>query len=458
MARRSIAFLAASAVALLVVGCHATRSTSRRLDAYFSELHDRGRFDGAVVVSSSDGVVFARGYGEADVERHVPFTPDTPTDAASLAKTFTAALVLTLADEGVLTLDDPVQRLLPELPYPGVTLRHLLSHSAGLPVLDYDYFDAYLPGGQVRTTERLLAVLAAERPPLAAPPGETFEYSSFGYDLAALAAARAARTSFAQLLARRLLAPLGITSAFVRPGRLADVPSPRTRGYRRTGDLLEANDVFDLEAFHGGSNIYISVRDLDRWSRGFLDGGLPASTLQAAARPATVHGKQAALTLGNWYRTPDATAFWYSGHLQGFHSELFRDVKGGLSIAYTSNNTIDAWMQKSIVRDVRRILDGGAATDASAPPDVDVVRREERHRIAGAWTLLDGRRFAIDVAPARTSLVVDGVSYRLVQVAPTTFYAPGLDWLAGFALDADPSSDEVYVATNVDERWGRRAR
>ncbi len=176
--------------------------------------------------------------------------------------------MLLLHGEGILDLDAPVQRYLPELPYPEITLRHLLSHSSGLPAY-YDYFEPFIPAGQVRTTETLLGIIAERKPPLHFRPGSSFEYSSFAYDLAALAAARATGPTYGDLLQRRFFEPLGITSAFVRPARLSDFPGARTIGYRHIRGVREVNDVFDLEAFHGGSNIYISARDLHRWNSCF---------------------------------------------------------------------------------------------------------------------------------------------------------------------------------------------
>ena len=335
-----IGMLVIAALVFSAPGCRRAEQGTipARLNRLLSDLHEAGRFDGAVVVSDARGVVFERGYGWADAGRKVPFTPDTATDGASLAKTFTAALVLTLREDGRLDLDAPVQRWLPELPYPDVTLRHLLSHASGIPVHDYDFFDRDLPPGTVRTTESLLRVLAARRPPLAAPPGTAFEYSSFGYDLAALATARSGGKPWFDLLAERFLQPLGMTSVFARPGRLADFPGVRTRGYRRNGDHLVLNEVFDNEAFHGGSNLYLSVRDLDRWSASFLRAPkLTPAALAADREPATIGAAPSGLTLGSWYRSADGRAHWYSGHLQGFHSEALRDEARGWSIAYTSN-------------------------------------------------------------------------------------------------------------------------
>ena len=407
-------------------------------------------------MSDRSGVVFERGYGFANVERRVPFVPATATDGGSLAKTFTAALLLGMQEDGSLDLDAPARTWLPELPYPGVTLRHLLSHSSGIPVLDYDYFDPYLGRDEVRTTEQLLRVLAENKPPLAAPPGTAFEYSSFGFDLAALAAERAGGKSYFELLEERFFRPLRIASAFVRPGRLSEFPGVRTLAYRHAGAGLELNDVFDREAFHGGSNLYLSARELDRWSTSFLRAPpLAPKALALALEPARIAGGTSGLTLGSWYRSADGTSFWYSGHLQGFHSEALRNLWRGWSVVYVSNNTIEPWLQKGIVRAVTEILEGRSPRPLTAPA-VSPFAREERAALAGLWTLSGGEGLVIESSGGRIDVARDAIRYRVFQIAPDAFYVPGLDFILGFAKGDDGAPARIYVSTNLEERWGSR--
>lgn len=458
-----------AAFACLASGCGpatpsfdpATPGLDQSLGRLLDGLHTSGRFDGAVVVSDASGIRFERGYGWADAERKAPFTPETPTDGASLAKTFTAALVLGLVADGAMDLDQSVTRWLPELPYPDVSLRHLLSHSSGIPVNDYGFFDRDLPPERVRTTESLLKVLAARKPRRAWPPGTAFEYSSFGYDLAALAAARAGKGTWFDLLKERFFAPLGIASAFARPGRFSEFPGLRTRGYRRDGTGLVPNEVFDGEAFHGGSNLYISVRDLDRWNVSFLRGTPPgAAALAQAGTPATVGGGTSGLTLGSWYRRPDRTAFWYSGHLRGFHSEVFRDVRRGWSVVYTSNNTIDPWLQKGLVRAIVAVLEGGGAPNALTTPEVEAVPKEARGDLAGVYEAAGGEiagmpggaTLTIEVEAGRVFAIHDSVRYEAFTEKPEAFYVPGLDCMLGFA-PAAKGGRRLYVSTNVGEGW-----
>lgn len=451
-----LATLAISAIALLTLACRSAVPEARNLDALFTDLHARGLFDGAVVVSDERGTVFERGYGLANVERRSPFTPDTPADGGSLAKTFTTALLLSLDVEGLLDLDDPARKYLPELPYPDITLRHLLAHSSGIPIADYDWFDTRMPRDAIRTTEALLDVIARERPQLASRPGTAFAYSSLGYDLAALAAARATGKPYAELLRERFFVPLGTTSAFVRPARLDAFPAPRTLGYRRANGKLVVHDVFDYEAFAGGSNIYISARDLDRWNRAFLDGAALARAPHDAAHAyATIDGKNSALTLGSWYRTADGRASWYSGHLQGFHDEVFRDSATGRSIVYVSNNTIEPWLQKAIVRAVTAILDGGDPAPLVAPVASDITR-DQRAALAGRWLLDNGEAIEIENDGGRLFLLREGVRYAIVPVGPRWFYVPGVDSIIGFTLSPDGSPTGIHVSTNVDASSGRR--
>jgi len=421
------------------IGC--VKTPAPALAAWFDHLHARGLFDGAVVVSRGDAVVLAKGYGFANVEARVPFTPDTPADAASLAKTFTAAVVLELVADHRLDLDAPVQRWLPELPYPAITLRHLLSHASGLPS-DYAAFDRFVPPGTVRTTELLVRTLAEQHVPLELEPGTRFVYSSFGYDVAALVAARAANTTVHELFEQRVFARWGLRSAFLRPGRFADWPGIRTRGY--------PEDVFDNEAFVGGSNIYISARDLDRWNRTFFR---RASTDPGFAH-ATVDEGRTGLTLLSWYRA--GTAFWYLGHLQGFHALVFRDVQTTDSIVFVTNNSLEPWLHHMILRSVRALLDGGE------PEPLELPRLAARasliaSELAATWRLGDRTTLTIESeGPEVFVRSATGVRYHAFPEGATRYYVPGLDLAFGFARDATGRVARVHASTQLAARWGVR--
>jgi CubicO group peptidase (beta-lactamase class C family) len=411
--------------------CDDPRAAS--LDRYFRRLHARGAFSGAVVVSEKGRAVYERAFGLADRERGVAFTVASPVDGASLAKTFTAASVLTLVAEGRLSLDDPARRYVPELPY-DVTVRQLVTHSTGLP--DYEWFEPFFGPDEVRTAARRLEILREKRPALTMTPGQSFAYNGFGFDLAALIVERITERSFEAFLRERFFAPLGMTDSFIRPARLSAFEGVRTRGYRRVGRRIEPFDALDLEGFYGGGNVYASARDLARWNEAWIRRPpLPdGSVLEAGLRPVPLGEGESGLTLLNLYRSPDGTRYWYHGHWQGFHDTIWRDLARERSIVFVSNNTIGSDLQSGLVPAIVALLDG---RDVPPPPAWTPLRDADLQGVAGTWRIPGTGD--VEITPREGGLLVrdvTGVRYALFRVEPAVFYAPGLEVWLGFDRDA----------------------
>jgi CubicO group peptidase (beta-lactamase class C family) len=215
-----IALLTLPALALAACAGDEPDSTlTRRVDAVFAPLVEAHEFSGAVVLLRGGEVVYQRGFGSANHDARIPFTPETPGDGGSLAKTLTAAGIWWLAQEGRIKLDAPATDYVPGYPHPGTTVRQLIAHSNGLP-WDYAAFDQHFAPDQPRTTESMLEIVARHFPQPRFQPGTLFEYSSFGYDVAALAIEKASGQSYEEFLDERFFAKLGMEQSFVRPGRL----------------------------------------------------------------------------------------------------------------------------------------------------------------------------------------------------------------------------------------------
>lgn len=107
---------------------------SSKLDAYMTAMTDSGFFMGAVLVAQDRKVLLSHGYGMANLEHDVPNTAQTRFDIASVNKTFTAALVLLLAERGKLSVQDPICKYLSDGPpaWKEVTIYHLLTHTSGI--------------------------------------------------------------------------------------------------------------------------------------------------------------------------------------------------------------------------------------------------------------------------------------------------------------------------------------
>ena len=97
------------------------------------ELQKKDSFNGAWLYAEKGGIVSKGVLGFRDPENTLPITEDTIFQLASVTKQFTAAAVMLARRKGLLGLDDEITKYFPEIPYPGVTVRHLLSHTSGIP-------------------------------------------------------------------------------------------------------------------------------------------------------------------------------------------------------------------------------------------------------------------------------------------------------------------------------------
>ena len=204
-------------------------AVSRVID---SAIQSRG-FAGAVVGIATNGrVAFIKGYGLADLEQRTPMTEKTVLRIGSVTKQFTAALVLKLADQGKLSLDDTLSRYVPEFPRGGeVTIRQLLSHTSGImsytnPKVMSQLKDA---GRREWTIKDLVTRIQTLTPLYEFEPGTGWSYSNSGYMLLGAVIEKVTGKSYADALKGELLDPLAMHDTQV--DNLAEVVPDRARGY-----------------------------------------------------------------------------------------------------------------------------------------------------------------------------------------------------------------------------------
>ncbi len=256
------------------------------IDAQFSAWSS-GTPGCAVAVSQDGRIVLEQAYGMADLEHRVPNRPDTIFEAGSVAKQFTAAAVLLLAEDGKLSLDEPVRAYFPELPEvaSSVTIRQMLQHTSGL--RDWGnvaWIGGWPRGTRVHAHEHVLDILRRQEA-LNFAPGSRWSYSNSGYNLAAMLVARVAGESFADFSRKRLFEPLGMTRTSWRDD-FTRIVEDRAVAYAKDGDRYVLDMPF--ENVHGNGGLLTTVGDLLRWNASFEDpkiGGLDfARVLQTPGR------------------------------------------------------------------------------------------------------------------------------------------------------------------------------
>lgn len=255
------------------VGFSAARLAA--VDAALQRGIETGVFPGAALaVGRRGGLVRLRGYGRVAAEPGAPEVSATESlfDLASLTKVAaTTAAAMRLAGEGRLDVDAPVQRYVPEFRGAGkdaVTVRHLLTHTSGLPA------GAWLFGSAASPQQALRQVLNAR---LRQPPGRRVVYSDFGFILLGEVLARAAEEPLDAFLAARVYAPLGMASTHFLPPlswREASVPTapPAERRYRIRGEVHDGN-AFRLGGVAGHAGLFSTAADMAVFAQTMLNGG-----------------------------------------------------------------------------------------------------------------------------------------------------------------------------------------
>lgn len=257
--------------AVLTAGCTTapSRVTSESragvtmaIDSIFTAYRDPERPGASVLVVRDGKVVVSRSYGLADVSRHMPASEWTNYRLASLSKQFTATSIMLLAREGRLRYDDRVADLLPELPAYArdVRVRHLLTHTSGLPA-----YEDFVPDTQtVQVKDRDVPALLQRADSLYFPPGSAYRYSNTGYALLALIVERASRQPYAQFLHDRIFVPVGMTATVAYEAGVSNV-SNRALGYALRGTEVRERDQSSTSAVLGDGGIYSSLHDLAAW-------------------------------------------------------------------------------------------------------------------------------------------------------------------------------------------------
>ncbi len=262
-----------------------------RVDSVFSRFTAPG-FPGCALGVVQDGrLAYAKGFGLASIELGVPITPATVFDIGSVSKQFTAMSIVLLAQDGKLSLNDEIQKYLPEIPRYArpVTLRHLLHHTSGIRDYIAVLYASGLQDESVTGDREALEAIVRQRDPNF-ESGAEHRYSNSGYFLLSLVVQKVSGRTLRDFAAERIFVPLGMThSQFVNrhdqvvPGKAASYSADRPSGFRlalanweQTGDGAVNTTIEDLllweQNFHsrrvGGA---AAIRELE--TTGVLNDG-----------------------------------------------------------------------------------------------------------------------------------------------------------------------------------------
>ena len=320
------------------------------------KLNEKDNFNGAWLYAENGEIVSKGVLGFRDPEDTLPITEDTIFQLASVTKQFTATAVMLLMRQGLLSPEDEITKFFPELTaYKGVTVRHLLTHTSGIP----DYFDdadwfikIWKEEKRVPGNDEILRFLCETEAKPYFAPGEGLHYSNTGYNLLALLVEQLSGVPFEEFLQKNIFEPAGMTSTRCCHIRRDGVPF---ENYAQATvyddgkcvadiDSAEEGDVVAFDGLNGDDYVYTDIFDMLRWDRALREGKvLTLEEQQLMHTPAKLNNGEDAV-----YDEDDGLGY-------GFGWAVGREEKSGLVVSHSGGMPgVSTWFERFI--DADRVL------------------------------------------------------------------------------------------------------
>ena len=319
------------------------------------ELNQKDGFNGAWLYTEKGEIVSKGVLGFRDPEDTLPIKEDTIFQLASISKTFTSAAVMLLMRQGFLSPEDEITKFFPEIPYPGVTVRHLLTHTSGIP----DYFDdadwfinIWKEEKRVPGNDEILRFLRETKAKPYFAPGEGLHYSNTGFNLLALLVERLSGVPYEEFLQKNIFEPSGMSSTCCCHIRRDGVPFEK---YAQASvfedgrcvadvDSAEDGDVTAFDGLNGDDYVYTTICDMLRWDRALREG-----------RVLTLEEQKLMYTPGKLNSGEDAVYDEEDGLGYGFGWAVGRDEELGLVVSHSGGMPgVATWFERFI--DADRVL------------------------------------------------------------------------------------------------------
>lgn len=315
------------------------REKLTQLKRTLADLDEERQFSGTVLVADQGKIVFESSVGYSDFREEKRFDENASFRLASVSKQFTAMGIMLLKQDGKLDYDDDIRKHIPEIPYQGITVRHLLHHTGGIP----DYMSLFAKHWDRETgfknrklafNKDIVALIAEHKPKRLFAPGEKFAYSNTGYALLGYIIEKASGMSAREFLAERIFQPLEMEHSQVfSPERNSGLPHQVygfTYSKRKSKPFIE-NDYHYLNGAFGDGGIYASARDLLKWDQALYGDKLVTQALIAEAFASGTLNDGSSTGYGfGWgivEQSDDTVAVSHSGGWVGFRTFIYRDLR-----------------------------------------------------------------------------------------------------------------------------------
>lgn len=313
------------------------------------EQASQNGFSGVVLVAEDGKILAENAMGMRSFESQIPLQPTDIFELASVSKQFTAMMVMMCKEKGMLDFDDSVLQYL-DIPYSGITIRNLLTHTNGLP--DYQaIMDQHWDKSKVAGNADILEYLRKYQPPMLAAPGEKYEYSNTGYVLLASIVEKASGRDFIELTREWIFKPLGMKNTDIRTlEEKAAVPNFAAGHLKDSlGNYINAHKFHSsdytvwLGNRKGPGRVSSNAHDLLIWDQAFYSGKLVSEAmLEEAFKPQKLNDATRSYYGFGWElepKSPLGRMVSHTGDNPGYKTIIVRYIEENRTIIILNNNS-----------------------------------------------------------------------------------------------------------------------
>jgi len=335
------------------------QENARKIEDLLKSYNDYGQFNGAVLVADKGKVVFAKGFGMANMEWEIPNQTDTKFRIGSVTKQFTAALIMQLVEEGKIKLDGKITDYLPDYRKDTgdkVTIHQLLNHTSGIPsYTNQPNFFAEVSRNPYSVADFVKKYASGD---LEFEPGTKFSYNNSGYFLLGAIVEKVSGKSYETVIKERIFEPLQMKNSGYDV--YATILPKRASGYQKSPNGYINAPYLDMSLPYAAGSLYSTVEDLLKWDQSlYEDKILSAASKKLMFTPGlSNYGYGFDITERLIGKTPQKTkVIQHSGGINGFNSLLTRFVDKQQTVIILDNIGRGSYHGK-ITESIFNILNG----------------------------------------------------------------------------------------------------
>lgn len=309
------------------------------VDNWFSDLQEKNKFNGVVLLSKNGKALLCMGYGYTDYRKNKMLTNESSLRLASVSKQFTATGILLLAEKGKLKLDDNINSFIPDLPYENVTIRNLLNQTSGIPDIYLKLADKHKESINVLSNQLAIELIINEQRKAIFKPGEKSQYSNTNYIILARTIEIISNLSFEKFMKKEIFDPLGMNNTRVWNllSEESTFPNKADDFDNKFWNLSEREPSF-IDGVAGDGAVFASVNDMLIWDSFWYENQLISQPIleQAFKKPKLLNGKESDYGFG-WVITENG--MWHNGVWLGARTIIMRNTNEKTCTAIFDNSS-----------------------------------------------------------------------------------------------------------------------